>query len=287
MNENYIQRVASAIPRSGELSRHSDSRFGAEWFYMQAAPRACFTTGLLDALKSGFAEIAQRSDDEVNYVVIASSVPGTYNLGGDLALFQQYIHDRNREGLLEYARKCVDLIYTMTAGVRRGVCGVMLVQGDALGGGMEAALSGDVLIAERNVRMGLPEIMFNLFPGMGAYSLLSRKVGPKLAERMILSGQLYTAEELHEMGIVDRLAEPGEGERAVREFMEEDARRANGARALREAKRLSNPVTYQELYAITEVWVDAALRLTDRDLRMMERLVKRQTKRSDPVVKSA
>lgn len=286
MNENHL-RATSYVSRSAELSRHFDARFGVEWCHMHATPRACFTPKLLDALKEGFAEIRTRPEGMVKYVVIASSVPGTYNLGGDLALFQQYIHNRDRQGLLEYAKKCVDLVYTMTVGVRPGTCGIMLVQGDALGGGLEAALSGDVLIAERNARMGLPEILFNLFPGMGAYSLLSRRIGPKAAERMIISGQLYEAEELYEMGVVDRLAQPGEGERAVHEFIEEEARRANGARALRAAKRLSNPITYEELYSITEVWVDAALQLTDRDLRMMDRLVKRQTKRSEPVAISA
>ena len=287
MNDDHLQRVVSNGPQDAELSRYFDTRYGVEWCYMHAFPRACFTPRLLDSLKGSFAEIRTQPAGMVKYVVIASSVPGTYNLGGDLALFQRYIYDRDRDGLLEYARKCVDLVYTMTIGVRPETCGIMLVQGDALGGGLEAALSGDVLIAERNARMGLPEVLFNLFPGMGAYSLLSRRIGPKAAERMILSGQIYAAEELYEMGIVDRLAEPGEGERAVYEFLEEDRRRANATRALRAAKRLSNPVSYDELYAITEVWVDAALNLTDRDLRMMERLVKRQSKRSEPASISA
>ena len=50
-----------------------------------------------------------------------------------------------------------------------------------LGGGFEAALSSQVLIAERSARFGFPEIMFNLFPGMGAYSLISRRIGGKRA----------------------------------------------------------------------------------------------------------
>lgn len=287
MQEMQSSLVSSNDHHGLEHSRHFDPRFNAEWWYMHASPRPCFTPTLLGELQGAIADLQLRPEGEVRYVVVASSVPGSYNLGGDLALFQQYIRDRNREGLLEYATMCIDLIYAMTKGIRRGVCGIMLVQGDALGGGMEAALSGDVLIAERNARMGLPEMLFNLFPGMGAYSLLSRRVGSRLAENMISSGQVYGAEELFEMGVVDRLAEPGEGERAVYEFLEEESRRANGIRALREAKRLTNPVSYEELYAITEVWVDAALQLTERDLRMMERLVKRQTGRAGAMAVSA
>jgi DSF synthase len=50
----------------------------------------------------------------------------------------------------------------------RDVTTIALVQGDALGGGFETALSSNVLIAERSAKLGFPEILFNLFPGMGA-----------------------------------------------------------------------------------------------------------------------
>jgi DSF synthase len=111
---------------------------------------------------------------------------------------------------------------------------------------------------------------------MGAYSLLSRRVGGAKAEQMILSGQLYSAEELYELGIVDILAEKGDGELAVLDYIKRAERAANGYRAMREVKDLCNPITYQELLDITTIWVEAALRLDKRDLRMMERLVSRQ-----------
>lgn len=281
------EAIIRDFDRSSVLRRQYDERYHIDWCFMKAAPRPCFTPALLDALAATFAEYRAQGSLKVDYYVLASDVPGTYNLGGDLALFQHYIRSRDRHGLLEYATTCVDSVFEMTAGMHSRTCGITLVQGDALGGGFEAALAGDVLIAERGTRMGLPEILFNLFPGMGAYSLLSRRIGPKAAERMILSGELHEAEMLYEMGVVDRLAEPGEGVRAVYDFLEEEARHANGARALRDAKRLSSPISHEELLGITEVWVDAALRLTDRDLRMMERLVKRQTKRAEPTAMSA
>lgn len=280
MNEYQLKYATAYTYKGSELSRHFDARFGVERCYMHAAPRACFTPGLLGELAQTFSELSSGSRHEVRYLVLASTIPGTFNLGGDLALFRQFIHEGDRVGLLEYAKACIDMVYAPLTGFGQGITGIALVQGDALGGGLEAALAGDVLIAERHVRMGLPEILFNLFPGMGAFSLLSRRIGTKAAERMILSGHLFDAEELYEMGVVDRLAEPGEGERAVYEFLEEEERHANGARALREARRRAHPVTYEELYEITEVWVDAALRLTERDLRMMERLVKRQSTRT-------
>ncbi len=86
-----------------------------------------------------------------------------------------------------------------------------MVHGDALGGGFETVLSCDVVIAERGAKFGLPEVLFNLFPGMGAYSLLCRRLDGARAQKLMLSGRIYTAEELEEMGLVDLVVEPGEG----------------------------------------------------------------------------
>lgn len=255
------------------------------WYYMHAQPRPCFSPTLLSELSSFRDEMARRldapEDAGIDYMVLASKIPGIFNLGGDLDLFRILVESEDREGLLTYARTCIDVLWTNMSGIEgRNITTISLVQGDALGGGFEGAMSAQVLIAERSARLGLPEILFNLFPGMGAYSLLSRKLDPARAERLILSGRIYTGEELHEMGVVDVLAEDGEGEQAVYGYIARENRGRNGYRALRAARRLSNPVTLEELMGITQIWVDAALRLTPRDLRMMERLVVRQLART-------
>jgi DSF synthase len=69
---------------------------------------------------------------------------------------------------------------------------IALVQGDALGGGFECALSGNVLIAERGAKMGFPEILFNLFPGMGAMTCWGVGSATSKAEKIILSGKLFS-----------------------------------------------------------------------------------------------
>jgi len=79
------------------------------------------------------------------------------------------------------------------------------------------------------------------------------------------------------MGVVDVLAEPGDGESAVYAYIRQEEKSRNGLLALRRAREISQPLAYEELVRITEVWVDAALRLDAKDVRMMERLVARQT----------
>ena len=129
--------------------------------------------------------------------------------------------------------------------------------------------------------MGLPEIMFNLFPGMGAYQLLSRRVGVRAAEELMLSGRLLTAAKLHEMGVVDVLAKDGQGESAVQNWIATNKRRDNGTRGIFGLRQIVNPVRREELDAVVETWVDAALRLNDRDLRMMSWLVRAQQARME------
>jgi DSF synthase len=153
---------------------------------------------------------------------------------------------------------------------------ISLVQGEALGGGFEAALSASVLIAEEGARMGFPEILFNMFPGMGAYSFLLRKVGKRTAEELITSGSVYTARQLFDMGVVDVITADGTGEAAVAAYVRKHARYGNGRHAFERARAEVHPVTREELMRVVEVWADAALRVQDRDLRMMDRLVKAQ-----------
>lgn len=264
-----------------QLTVYYDEKYKAGWYYMHASPRPCFTAQLLDEItdyqKSVQFEKKHGDSGKYDYIIAASSVDNVFNLGGDLARFLNLIKQGNREELFTYAIKCIDTLYRNMVHVDSELTTIALIQGDALGGGFEGAMSSNVTIAERGVKLGLPEVVFNLFPGMGAYSLLSRKVGPVKAEEIILSGKLYLAEELYEMGVIDILAEKGEGEVAVYRYIDSANRKANSYQAMRKVKDICNPIPYQELYDITEVWVDAALRLTEKDLRIMEKLVMRQT----------
>lgn len=286
----HLQAVRTTLqPQQNDYSQlttYYDAHNQVAWGYMNAAPRPCFTGTLLREIVDWFGDVARCVDDpecaDVNYVVVASGHPGVYNLGGDLNLFRQLIEARDRENLYKYAQACIRPLFLNALHLNRpNLKTITLVQGDALGGGFECALSGNVLIAERGTKMGFPEILFNLFPGMGAMTLLGRKIGYTRAEKVILSGKLYTAEEMHELGAVDVLVDPGSGEQAVYDFIRKEARQRNGALALRAARELSQPIAHDELMRIAEIWVDAALRLESKDLRMMERLVARQTGRAD------
>ena len=261
---------------------------GTLWGYMNQRGNPCFNLGLLKEIRAVGNELTA-NDGHIEYegamhkvhtYVAASRVPRIFNLGGDLALFLLLIRSRDRDALAHYARLCIDNIH---AQIRHYECPtlttVSLVQGDALGGGFEMALAGDVIVAEESAMLGLPEILFNLFPGMGAYSLLARRASARVAEELILSGKVLPAARLHEMGIIDVLAKDGEGESAVQAWLAKNARRRSGHQAVMRVRQQVNPITREELDAVADTWVDCALRLEDRDLRMMGRVVRAQMDR--------
>jgi DSF synthase len=288
----HLQAVRTSLqPQQNaytQLTTYFDPHSQVAWGYMHSEPRPCFTPTLLHELLSWCHSVAKQIDDpdqaDVRYMVTASSHPDVFNYGGDLNRFAELIAAGDRDCLTQYAQACIEPLYLNAVHLNRpGVKSIALVQGDALGGGFECALSGNVLIAERGTKLGFPEILFNLFPGMGALSLLGRRVGYQKAEHMILSGRLFLAEELHALGVVDVLAEPGEGEKAVHDYIRREARSRNGTLALRSVRDEIQPISYAELKRVTEIWVDAALRLEAKDLRMMERLVSRQTGRAETV----
>jgi len=215
----------------------------------------------------------------VKYFIGGSRISGIYNLGGDLNFFIKSIRSRDFESLRSYAHDCVDVAYHMAVGFHLPVITIALVQGDALGGGSEGALSFNVLVAEKSAKFGLPEILFNLFPGMGAFSFLSRKLDATRAQKMILSGRLFSASELYEMGLIDVLAEDGHGEEAVRDYIAQNRRHHTVHRRVREVGMRVNPLSIDELRDVTDIWAEHAMRLHETDLRNMERLAAAQLRR--------
>jgi DSF synthase len=271
-----------------EVEYEFEPATGTVWGYMRQRGNPCFNLSLLKDIRAFGGELTANGGHiefegamhKVHYYVAGSRVPRVFNLGGDLALFLLLIRARDRDALAHYAKLCIDNVHARAQNYFcPGLTTISLVQGDALGGGFETALASDLIVAEESAMMGLPEILFNLFPGMGAYSLLARRLTPRAAEDLILSGRILPAARLHEMGIVDILAKDGEGETAAQAWIARNARRRSGYQAVMRVRKQVNPVTREELDAISETWVDCALRLEDRDLRMMSRVVRAQMDR--------
>ncbi len=269
---------------SDQLSAFLDAELRAMWLRWEPAPRPNFNPALLYDLSRychfiAHSEARIETEDGVqdfDYAVLASRVKGVFNLGGDLNLFMKLIQSQDYASLLNYGRACINVLYRNYISHGLPISTISLVQGECLGGGFEAALSSDVLIAERSARFGFPEILFNLFPGMGAYSFLERKIGRRSTEALIASGKVYSADDMLGLGVVDIVADDGKGENEVATYIQSRRRSRNGLAGLAQARRCVHKLEYEELNSVVESWVDAALRLTSRDLKLMQRIVSRQ-----------
>lgn len=265
----------------GQMDVSWDADLGTLWAFITPQDRPNYNLQLLRDTMTWQMEskrLFAQPDSPLRYMVLGSRFPGVFNLGGDLEMFAACIERQDRETLRQYSHLCVEIVDRVWHCNDMQVVNIGLAQGDALGGGFEALMCFDVIIAERQARFGLPEVLFGLFPGMGAYSILARKIGHSAAERMILSGKVYSAEEMYDMGVVSVLAEEGEGEAATRAYIATHTSRHAGHVGVYQAGRRVNPLDLSELRDIVDVWVDTALRLTDKDLKLMRRLASAQTR---------
>jgi len=270
------------------LLKQVDVEYDAEtstlYWWMRPAPRPCFNPTLLDESRDFEGRIEQHNgwflydgrECRIENAVYGSRTPGIFNLGGDLAMFVQKILSKDRDTLRHYGHLCVDNMYRRVVGYNAQVATYSLVQGKAFGGGFECALASEFLVAEASATFSFPEVLFNMFPGMGALSLLARRIGLRRAEEIIMSGNVYTAREMHDLGVVDEIVADGDGLAATRDLIASRRRKRNAYRAMSEAKREFQPVSHKEMRAVVEIWVDAALALESRDLRMMARLARAQ-----------
>lgn len=272
------------LPTYQSLITHYDPDTRALWYYLNPQGRACFTPGLLHDIRdlqtrvqSHLSRPEPEARASIRYLVLASAVKSVFNRGGDLSLFARAIESGNRAELTEYGRLCIDCVWHNYSSLGIPTLQtISLVQGQAFGGGFEAALSGNMIIAEESARFRFPEVMFSLFPGMGAFSLLARSIGGGQAERLIATGAEYTAQHLYDIGALHEMAKDGEGVLAVQNYIRRHSRAAAGMLAIRQVRHRVQPIEYSELLDVLGIWVDTAMRLSKRDIKLMLRFAGEQ-----------
>ncbi|WP_109433926.1 crotonase/enoyl-CoA hydratase family protein [Aquimarina sp. AU119] len=220
----------------------------------------------------------------VKFIVSASEHDGVYNMGGDLPFFVESIKSCNKTALTQYAHLCIDAIYEIYTSFGLQALTIAMVEGNAYGGGFECALSHDIIIAERKAKFCLPENKFNLFPGMGAYSLLYRKLNTKDANTVLKAGKIYQAEELYDLGCIDKLSNKNKSIQTLFSYITKTRERYNFEYHHNVCKKKIFPLDKAELIDITDIWVDACMKVELFDIRRMEILAKAQYRKTKVVL---
>jgi DSF synthase len=248
------------------------------WMMLRSEPRPCFNQQLVSDIIR-LARAARESGLRFDFWVTGSLVPEIFNVGGDLNFFVDVIRKGERDRLMAYARSCIDGVWEIYNGFGTDAISIAMIEGSALGGGFEAALAHHYVLAQKGAKLGFPEIAFNLFPGMGGYSLVARKSNMHVAETLISTGESRLAEWHAEKGLVDQTFEPGDAFLATRTFIDLMRPMLNGTRAMLRARQRVLPLSRSELMDITEDWVESAFKLEEKDVAFMERLVVLQNRR--------
>jgi DSF synthase len=211
----------------------------------------------------------------IKYVVLKSPNQKVWNMGGDLDFFLNCINDKDKAMLRDYAHKCVNIVYTMRKKFNSDAVVVSLIQGNAYGGGFECALAGDYIIAEEQVKFSFPETLFGTFPGMGAYSFLTRHLGFEKAHEMIHSSKKWSSLEMKDVNIVNFIASKGYGLETLYNLISNN--------------ELPNPdqfsiicksPTLTELIDVVEIWLDKVMSLDLKKINIMNRITIAQKKKS-------
>jgi len=166
-------------------------------------------------------------DPDVRCVVLTGTGERAFCAGSDVKEFES-LQGRVGEGklLLEKA------VYRRVA--RLPVPTIAAIQADALGGGLELALCCDLRVADERAKLGLPEVRLGVMPGSGGTQRLPRIVGIAKAKELILMGEIISASDALEIGLVNRVAEAGHALEDAMTMAETIAKR--GPLAVREAK---------------------------------------------------
>jgi enoyl-CoA hydratase len=144
-----------------------------------------------------------KASDEARVLVITGSGDKAFVAGADINELAK-MKPLEAKDLAAYGQSVYRKIEDL------GIPSIAMINGFALGGGMELALACSLRTASTKARLGLPEVSLGIIPGYGGTQRLSRVAGPGVAREWVLLGDIFTADEAHRVGIVNRVFAPEE-----------------------------------------------------------------------------
>ena len=214
------------------------------------------TAGMIAALADAAATI--EAAPEVRMAAITGAGGRAFCAGGDVADWSRLDPMAMGQAWVRDGHRCFDRL------ARLRVPLVAVLNGHALGGGLELAGVADLRIAEAHATVALAETSLGMVPGWSGTQRLVRRCGAQAVRRMALFGARFTAAEALTLGIVDEVVPPGEGMARARGLAAAVAER--GPLALTIAKQLINAADGEEREAVLEI-LAGALVSTTADLR--------------------
>jgi enoyl-CoA hydratase/carnithine racemase len=182
------------------IERHGEGGHVAELVLDRPEAMNAVSTDMARALAAATDELA--GDETVRAVVVSSTHERAFCVGADLKERNSFT-DEELRAQRPLARAAYGGVLNLPVPV------VAAVDGFALGGGFEIALSCDLIVAGEGATVGLPEVSVGVIPGGGGTQLLTRRVGWSRAASMIFTARRLTAVEARDLGVVDEVVAAG------------------------------------------------------------------------------
>lgn len=147
---------------------------------------------------------ALEKDEDVRVIILTGSGEKAFVAGADISEFASYSVEEGKALAQKGQEQLFDLVENLETPV------IAAVNGFALGGGLELAMSCHFRLASNTARMGLPETSLGVIPGYGGTQRLPQLVGKGRAMEMIMTGGMIDAEKAAQYGLVNHVCEPGE-----------------------------------------------------------------------------
>jgi enoyl-CoA hydratase len=157
---------------------------------------------LLTELDAALDEVA--NDGSVRALVITGAGAKAFVAGADIAEIAALEGEDNAREFARFGQRVFSKIERLTVPV------IMAINGYALGGGCELALSGDIRIASETAQLGQPEVNLGVIPGYGGTQRLARIIGRDRAKGLIFTGERVGAQDAYRIGLVDRVVPAAE-----------------------------------------------------------------------------
>jgi enoyl-CoA hydratase/carnithine racemase len=145
-------------------------------------------------------------------LVVVSDLDGFFAAGADIKLMGSFANSADAEEFAAYGERLRGPLSRLAESAKPSIAAV---EGLALGGGLELAMACTLRVGSRAARLGLPESKLGLIPGAGGTQRLPRLVGRGRALDIMLTAREVPAEEAYQIGLLDRLVEPGEAEKVA------------------------------------------------------------------------
>jgi DSF synthase len=273
-----IRYKAGFLP---EVEIAYESAIKTLWVTIRPELKPVFTLQLLDSLvkiQSAIFALWGAPDQYHRAPVRFLAFRGTgpfFTLGGDLDFYLDCLAKNDRAALAEYARLSTEGAIWNTRGLNGLVVTLSTIHAKAIGGGIDAPRSCNVMIAEEQASFVYPEIKFNHFP-ITAVAILSRRMGPRAAEKLLMSGEEMSAEAFMEAGGLEAVVPTGTGEAWIRKYCADSLPIHAAKTALFTAFNRRAGDLREELSHLGQIWADCMLRLSPSAISKLQRIAQTQ-----------